>query len=311
MYKKMKMINRMTKALKEPGRIYYKILWLLYKRRVNQLFKRHFINNPDKKSAVILASYPKSGNTFFRFVWLNIISLLEMDGKEIDFQILDNYMPYEGFFMDLVQPWKFRSLPCLLKTHEKYSQKYASFRIIHLFRNPLDTMISNYFYYSRRKGVPKSNFSWLEYKILNSPYNRFTGSFHEFLNEYFDDYCRHFKSYIDTEAIPISYEILMSEKATEVLKNLFNRLGVKIDDDIIIAEALKRSNPKRLKGKPHSNKMAILDGMHFIREGSVRQWENFYNKRDMEFVHEKMRYYGLQIDNLPKKYKYYVKHWPV
>jgi hypothetical protein len=216
-------------------------------------------------------------------VWLNIISLLEMNGKEIDFQILDNYMPYEGFFIDLVQPWKFKSLPCLLKTHEKYSKKYANFRIIHLFRNPLDTMVSNYFYYSRRKGVPESSFSWLEYKVLNFPYNRFKGNFHEFLIEYFDDYCRHFKSYIGTGAIPISYEILMTEKALEVLKNLFNQLGIKIDDDIIV-EALKRSNPKRLKGKPHSNKMAILDGMHFIREASVRQWENFFGDREIKFA---------------------------
>lgn len=300
--------KRMLKVFKEPRRIYYKMLWMIYKHKVNSLFKRYFINNPEKNNTIILASYPKSGNTFFRFVWFNVISLLELDGEAIDFEMLDSYMPYEGFLNDLVRQWNFKSLPCLLKTHEIFSEKYSKFRIIHLFRNPLDTMISNYFYYSRRKGVAKGDFSWLEYKILNSPYNRFKGSFFEFLAENFDDYCRHFKSYIGTEAIPVSYEILMSEEAVKVLKDLLIQLGIKVEDDIIV-EALKRSDPKNLKGKPHSSKMAILDGMHFIREASVRQWENFYGYREIDFVLKKMEYYELKPDYLPDKYKQHLSEW--
>jgi hypothetical protein len=41
-----------------------------------------------KSDDIIIASFPKSGNTWMLFILANIISLCEMDGRQIDFNVL-------------------------------------------------------------------------------------------------------------------------------------------------------------------------------------------------------------------------------
>jgi hypothetical protein len=88
---------------------------------------------------VFVASYPRSGNSWLRFI------LLEMTGRRSGFDTAYDEVPYVGMqngAPDLV-PGGGR----LIKTHEPYLRVYR--RAIHLVRDPRDVVIS-YFSYMQR-----------------------------------------------------------------------------------------------------------------------------------------------------------------
>jgi len=45
-----------------------------------------------RKSDIILAAYPKSGSTWLRFLLCDVGSLLEWNGREVDFETLNKTM---------------------------------------------------------------------------------------------------------------------------------------------------------------------------------------------------------------------------
>ena len=111
------MIRRMKRVTKEPSVVHRKIAHMFEMRCYDKHLVQYFLESDDKSNAVILASFPKSGNTYLRFIFANIIALCELDGKTIDYHQLDNMLPTDLFEKDLVKPWPYRTLPCVLKTH--------------------------------------------------------------------------------------------------------------------------------------------------------------------------------------------------
>jgi hypothetical protein len=45
-----------------------------------------------RESDVILASFPRSGNTWMRFIWANMIAELELGGRVVDFHFVEGEM---------------------------------------------------------------------------------------------------------------------------------------------------------------------------------------------------------------------------
>lgn len=92
---------------------------------------------------VFVASYPRSGNSWLRFL------LLEMTGRRSGFDTAYDEVPYVGMQSnapDLV--------PCggrLIKTHEPYLPVYK--RAIHLVRDPRDVVISYFRYLQRAQQI--------------------------------------------------------------------------------------------------------------------------------------------------------------
>ena len=307
----MNLLGKVVRVIKNPKKIYYRLLQRSFLKKQDKLFEKNFIRNREKANSIILASFQKSGNTFFRFVWMNIINLKELNIDEIDFKILDEHLPFDGFFSDIKKEWKFKSLPCLLKTHYFYSDKFKTFKKIHLFRNPLDTMVSNYHYSSKRtKGPGSENLSKLEKKYFNIPTLQFKGSFIEFIKDDFIRYCEHFKSWMESEAIPASYETLISENSVRYLREIFEKLGIQIEEELL-KRAIELSGKDKLKGKVSSEMMAKLDGMHFIRDGSIGQWRDYFKEREFEYILEKLSFYGLdKMESFPREYRELLVNWP-
>ena len=119
-----------------------------------------FLHNKDK-SKILLFGYPKSGNTWIRFLIYNYRNLLlnPNEKKTISYDrlnILQNnimdrgttFLPEKGF-------------PFIYRTHKIYKKPYNLFeKKIFIHRNPLDTLISAYYFYKERE-VP----------FLDEPYN--------------------------------------------------------------------------------------------------------------------------------------------
>jgi len=273
--------SRIIKAITHPELSYQYVLSEIYERKRQELFKRNFIRG-EKKNAVLIASYPKSGNTLFRLIWLNLINLLELHQEKITFEVLDEYLPSDQFYTDLDAQWEFSSLPCLLKTHRVYTDDFSPLKRIHLYRNPFDVMVSSYHYFSKRKSGPNNNkLSYIEKKCFNSLVT-YTGTFSEYLKDNVSNYCDHFISWAKHNDAVIRYESLISEANERYVVYFLKKLNISIDEEVI-KKALGLSDKKNYKGQ-NSSKMAALQDMDFVRDGSIGQWQDYYSKKDMEML---------------------------
>jgi|TARA_B110000483_G_scaffold126396_1_gene151833 hypothetical protein len=112
---------------------------------------KRFLNNR-KELKILLFGYPKSGNTWIRFLIYNYRNLLlNSDVQQtitydrlnaLQNNIMDRgttFLPEIGF-------------PFLYRTHKIYMNSYDLFdKRIFIHRNPLDTLISSYYFYKNRE----------------------------------------------------------------------------------------------------------------------------------------------------------------
>ena len=113
----------------------------------------NFLGNQDQ-SKILLFGHMKSGNTWLRFLLFNYRNLLlhpntseTLTYKELnelqknDMEKGTSFLPKQGF-------------PIFFRTHAIYKATYNLFnKKIFIHRNPLDTLVSSY-YYSKNRDVP-------------------------------------------------------------------------------------------------------------------------------------------------------------
>ena len=94
---------------------------------------------------MFIASYPRSGNTWARF----LIGNLAYPDKEVGFASIESLIPAIYFFPDRV----FRKIqrPRIFKSHEYFDPRYK--RTIYIVRDPRDVAVSYYHYAIKRKSV--------------------------------------------------------------------------------------------------------------------------------------------------------------
>ena len=115
-----------------------------------------FLQRQDQQK-ILMYGHPKSGNTWLRFFLYNYRTLLlnSAEIKTISYDTLNvlqnnvmdrgtTFMPEKGF-------------PIFYRTHKIYKKPYDLFsKKIFIHRNPLDTLISAYYFYKNRK-IPFSD----------------------------------------------------------------------------------------------------------------------------------------------------------
>lgn len=95
---------------------------------------------------VFLVSYPKSGNTWLRFLIANAIKVHYQIEQEVNFFSLINIIPEvrNGRFIRQVGPFGRMDIPRIIKSHSAYNPYFD--RVILLVRDPRDVMVSYYYY---------------------------------------------------------------------------------------------------------------------------------------------------------------------
>ena len=123
------------------------------RKSVSHLFGIVGIRNND----VLLASFPRSGNTWMRFLLCNLISLCEWDGKRVDFPLLNKTMPEFGV-NNLLDEWSHATIPRVIKTHKSFLPIFRNKRSVGIIRDPRDVMVSYYHYMKDRYQINTSTF---------------------------------------------------------------------------------------------------------------------------------------------------------
>ena len=131
-----------TKPVDDPQRkslkkLVWGVKWLLGKSRGG----RNFGIYPDD---TFLVSYPKSGNTWARFLLANLIYPDEaMTFSNLESRIPDVYKVTQNKLRRIPRPR-------ILKSHEYFDPRYK--KVIYIVRDPRDVVIS-YYYFHLKKGI--------------------------------------------------------------------------------------------------------------------------------------------------------------
>jgi hypothetical protein len=101
---------------------------------------------------IFIASYPRSGNHFVRFIILSAIHYTKHQGFPDSFSGMTGIPDIHGGDLGLAA-----TKPRIIKTHYPYDPRYRN--VIHLVRDPRDLIISYFFFTSTKKQLFFENLS--------------------------------------------------------------------------------------------------------------------------------------------------------
>ncbi len=236
---------------------------------------------------VLLASFPKSGNTWVRFIFANIVNLIESEDREVDYHFLNGPFVAEldtGKFGELV----YHCIPRFVKTHEEYDLKlFGTCKSVYLFRNPGDVMVSFYEHQqSLKEGKGFPDDTSLATFIRNETFG-------------IDVWCRHVRDWLKACTVCISYEDLKIDPLYTI-KGMLQVLNAPAIPDSILYEAIRRSDfssIKRIEESKGLNPAAAAlhkPGFRFARQGTVGQWLERLTDEDVQFINSRLDHHNLQ-----------------
>jgi hypothetical protein len=209
-----------------------------------------------------LVSYPKSGNTWMRFLLAKLIA------GDADFGSIEKTIPDIYRHSDLqLAPI---SSPRLLKSHEYFDPRYQT--VVYLVRDPRDVVLS-YFHHHRKFR--------LEFGEL--PIDDFVAVFLEGRLDRYGSWRKNVGSWIGTRGLDdlfclLRYEDLRRDTATELTKAALH-LGLKADPDAI-ADSVRFCEFSRMQQieRQHGRQWQALRGtrqdLAFVRKGQVGAWQD-------------------------------------
>lgn len=207
----------------------------------------------------IMASYPKSGNTWLRFMFAHLSANAGLGSEEVDFHTIERYSPAVGGRFMPFDPLPLKAgVSRAIKTHYNFSFRYASHRSLLLVRDPLKCLPAHYDYLSSAHGVQFSNLS----DFLYSPRHGLPAwvSFHNSWRRHVDFVLR----YEDVLAKP-EYWI---GQLVEHLRLPYTPREIEIALERSSREEMKKAE---IKGDPYHN-----SGYTFVRgENEVRETLEF------------------------------------
>lgn len=249
------------------------------KNRVQRIF-------PDD---VFLVSYPKSGNTWLKFIFASYIKK-----REVDFNEVHGIVPeYETQNKKL---YHIPIRPRIIKSHSTYNEKFP--RVLYIIRDGRDVLVSYFFYLKKTKSIPKNTF------------------FTSFLRDYYQDKLPHGKwgdhvySWLTNDKHNIEvifYEDLLKDTFGEAKKAIaFSKLAV---HDEQLKNAISYSsftNLRRLEQKNQYTDKYLSNTDHnipFVRSGKAGGYMEFFSKEENDrFLQVHKNIYTL-IDSLKSKQK--------
>jgi len=223
---------------------------------------------------VMIASYPRSGNTWCRFLLGEILT-----NHTTGFDSIDKAVPQVGLHQVALS-----LLPLggrLIKTHEQYRKEYA--KAIYLVRDVRDVVLSEFAYQKALGWIP-DDFDRFLRDFLRGGVNPFT------------PWHQHVPGWMGSSLAGTSNFLLikfedMRRNTEQVVNQVLDFLGVTVDPRTV-REAVANNTVQRMQEKEQRSpqlsdtapKSNGSEESRFIRSGSVGGWRNRLTDLQVEMI---------------------------
>jgi hypothetical protein len=219
-----------------------------------------------RPSDVFVASYPRSGNTWLRFMLYEILV-----GQSSSFTNVHQLVPDVGR--------QGKALPVLpeqgrlIKTHEAYLPLYH--KAIYLVRDARDVALSE-FAYQKALGLAEDNFETYLPRFLAGKVNPF-GSWIAHVDSWMEA-----KDKGQAEVLLVRFDEMRS-RPEDSLANMMEFLNVPVERDVI-RRAVANNSVEKMRDKEKINPQKASAKGRFIRSGAVGGWREKFTETQAELV---------------------------
>ncbi|WP_187329389.1 sulfotransferase domain-containing protein [Halomicronema hongdechloris] len=236
-----------------------------------------------REDDIFLVSYPKSGNTWVRFLIANLVQ----PNKEVTFLNIDECVPdihknsIEEISVNVIER------PRIIKSHNLYNPTYK--RVIYIVRDPRSVSVSLYHHLIKFFKIPD------QYPFEEFVENFIKGNY----MSYFGSWDSHVLGWMsgtknnNTDFICLKYEDLKDETEKELTK-VADFLGLKINQELcqrtITASSFNKM--RQLESMDWEKSKALSNGnphKRFVRSGQVDEWKSYFNQESERKLLSKFR----------------------
>lgn len=214
-----------------------------------------------------LVSYPKSGNTWVRFMLSNLIARPPKSFEDANNLVPDLHNAATPEVLPKVPP------PRILKSHFPYQSDYR--RVIYLVRDPRSVCVSQ-FYFKKRKGELSPEFE----------FEAFFDAFLEGFDDGFGDWGSHVSGWLGSgnhkpDLLVVRFEDLKRDTATQ-LSRMCDFAGL-VCDHSDLKKAIENSTMRKMRqieietglGSKMNGKGDL--SIPFVRRGKTSEWQEYFS----------------------------------
>ena len=233
------------------------IKWLLGRSRGG----RNFGIYPDD---TFLVSYPKSGNTWARFLLANLIYSQE----EVSFSNLESRIP--DVYKDTQKELRRVPRPRILKSHEYFDPRYK--KVIYIVRDPRDVVVS-YYHFHLKKGIIPDGY----------PLDQYVARFIAGEVDAYGSWRENVASWLGTRYgmgnfLLLRYEDMLEQTAHELAKMAaflgFERSLEEIAKAVSLSSADRMRKMEQKQTDVWVNTQKTRKDIPFVRNATAGQWQS-------------------------------------
>ena len=223
-----------------------------------------------------IASYPRSGNTWLRFLMFEILATGSAGFEEVNHVVAEVGLHGPAW---PVLPGQGR----LIKTHEPYRKPYK--KAVYLVRDVRDVVLSEFAYQKALGWIP-DDFEGFLHRFLRGEVNPFH-AWHQHVSGWVDSPLGSSSSFL-----LVKFEELR-QNTNRVVTQVLDFLGVEVDPQTI-ENAIANNTVARMQEKEHQSpqlaatapKPNVGEESRFIRSGSVGRWRNRLTDVQVELIEQ-------------------------
>ena len=232
---------------------------------------------------VLLCSFPKSGNTWVRFMLFQLLRAKRGRAAEVTFDQLDTEMPEFGA-SNLLSQWRFHDHSRrIVKTHMRHITVFSRCDSILILRQPRQVMVSYYHYaQSTRELAFKGDFA----KFARHPRMGLPSFF------------RHYASWKHRATLVVNYEAIKASPV-ENLGRIASHCGISASHDELqlAVDASNMSAVRKAQEKSNDSfGQRFQNGFMFARGGKPDEWHALADDATNRYLEKLAKETQFQLD---------------